>query len=330
MRRLKASATKWLPYFFIAALLLTIPGLPASFVYNKPIKNYNWNLVAGGVHIPSGETADITRHPEIPDFMQLAAEPEISLSLPLWLATTTALAGEQASKSGDSKGKDNNDKKQNTNAWIPFFQSLVWPIFLTLLIVCFWGKFNMIFDAIKDRITKGAGFKIPGVFELLVDKIDETKKIADDTKQTAEETKKDTNKRIWLNFGELYTSQGKWDDAKYSFKEALKEDSKWPNAIVALAKTLREQSQHVNFDQQRIALLNEAEEKCNDAISISKWGTAYYVRATVKQLKKEPMASVEEDLKIAVDLMPELKEFIKEDKYFKGFEGETWFTKVVS
>jgi tetratricopeptide (TPR) repeat protein len=334
MRSPKASATKWLLSFFIAALLLSIPGLPASFVSAKLIKSYSWDLVAGGVNILSDGTAGIAMHPEDPGCMQLPAEPDISRSFPLWLATTSALAGEQsegqALKSGDSPAKGNKEKKESTNAWIPFFQSLVWPIFLILLIVCFWRKFNVIFDAIKERIAQGAGFKIPGVFELLVDKIDKTKKIADDTKQVAEETKRDTNKRIWLNFGELYSSQGKWDDAKYSFNEALKEDSKWPNAIVAFAKTLREQSQNVSSDQQRITLLNEAEEKCNDAINLSKWGTAYYVRATVKKLKNDPMTSVEEDLKAAVDLMPDLKEFIKEDKYFKGVERETWFTKLIS
>jgi hypothetical protein len=46
------------------------------------------------------------------------------------------------------------------NAWIPFLQSLIWPIFIGLLLVFFRGWFRELLDAIKKRIESGSEMSV--------------------------------------------------------------------------------------------------------------------------------------------------------------------------
>ncbi len=51
-------------------------------------------------------------------------------------------------------------------AWIPFFQSLIWPLFLAVFLIANRKWVKEVAEIIKERIRKGSGFKTP-VFELL-------------------------------------------------------------------------------------------------------------------------------------------------------------------
>ncbi|MFZ5819695.1 MAG: pYEATS domain-containing protein [Chloroflexota bacterium] len=50
-------------------------------------------------------------------------------------------------------------------AWIPFFQSLIWPLFLAVFLIANRKWVKDVTEVIKERIRKGSGFKTP-VFEL--------------------------------------------------------------------------------------------------------------------------------------------------------------------
>lgn len=50
-------------------------------------------------------------------------------------------------------------------AWIPFFQSLIWPLFLAVFLILNRKWVREVAEVIKERIRKGSGFKTP-VFEL--------------------------------------------------------------------------------------------------------------------------------------------------------------------
>ncbi len=50
-------------------------------------------------------------------------------------------------------------------AWIPFFQSLIWPVFLAVFLIANRKWVKEVAEVIKERIRKGSGFKTP-VFEL--------------------------------------------------------------------------------------------------------------------------------------------------------------------
>lgn len=43
--------------------------------------------------------------------------------------------------------------------WIPFFQSLIWPIFIAAIVIYFRSTCCEVLAAIAERIKKGAGFK---------------------------------------------------------------------------------------------------------------------------------------------------------------------------
>ena len=45
-------------------------------------------------------------------------------------------------------------------AWIPFFQSLVWPVFLGLLLIFFRSWFRELLDTIKKRIEMGSELSV--------------------------------------------------------------------------------------------------------------------------------------------------------------------------
>jgi len=52
-------------------------------------------------------------------------------------------------------------------AWIPFFQALVWPVFITLLIIFFRDWFVQLLEIIRQRIESGSGISIgPGGLSL--------------------------------------------------------------------------------------------------------------------------------------------------------------------
>jgi hypothetical protein len=51
--------------------------------------------------------------------------------------------------------------------WIPFLQSLIWPIFIGLLLFFFRGWFRELLDAIKNRIASGSEMSVgPSGFTL--------------------------------------------------------------------------------------------------------------------------------------------------------------------
>jgi hypothetical protein len=51
--------------------------------------------------------------------------------------------------------------------WIPFFQSLVWPIFIGVLLIVFRSWFRELLDVIKKRIESGSEMSMgPGGFSL--------------------------------------------------------------------------------------------------------------------------------------------------------------------
>ncbi|WP_164503544.1 pYEATS domain-containing protein [Pleionea sediminis] len=51
--------------------------------------------------------------------------------------------------------------------WIPLMQSLIWPIFITVVIYKFRSRFDEILEAVKVRIEKGSPFNVgPGGINL--------------------------------------------------------------------------------------------------------------------------------------------------------------------
>jgi len=51
--------------------------------------------------------------------------------------------------------------------WIPLLQSLIWPVFIGILILSFRGWFRELLEAIKKQVESGAGLSVgPGGFSL--------------------------------------------------------------------------------------------------------------------------------------------------------------------
>ena len=84
-------------------------------------------------------------------------------------------------------------------ALIPFFQSLIWPIFITVLLFGFGGWFQKFLDVVKKRIESGSEMSVgPSGFALgVAPKLEEPKDAASKSPQQviekyAKETKKET------------------------------------------------------------------------------------------------------------------------------------------
>jgi len=45
-------------------------------------------------------------------------------------------------------------------AWIPFFQSLIWPVFIAVLLILFRGWFRELLQVIKERVKSGSEMSV--------------------------------------------------------------------------------------------------------------------------------------------------------------------------
>ena len=208
--------------------------------------------------------------------------------------------------------------------WVPFFQTLIWIIFLALLLYNSRNYVANFLSAILKRIEEGSGFGLgPGGLSL-----SEVREKAEEATENASLVRRAYHRGHWNILGEMFRLHKKWKDGIFSFNQAIITSPNYPDAFVGLGAIYRDQSKEPQLNsEEKQRLLKMALDKCGKAIELSngRFGPAYLTRATVLCLLNQELANVRKDLETAIDLDPDLKEFITEEPEFEVLKDEEWF-----
>jgi len=215
---------------------------------------------------------------------------------------------------------------------LSLIQTLIWPIFITVLLILGKKYIKDILNIVKTRITSGDSLKIgPLEIETKMNKLflkteDEIDKVED----IAKISKKIADIKFWYVIGETYRRNQEWEDARYSYNRALELDDRYTSAYLALATTNLEESKTINDKTRRSVLIKKSLEFCDRAEHIEATFAPIYFRRAIIKTNSEWFSSkeIEKDLIKAIGLDRSLFPFIAREKAFNHFKKLKWFLNL--
>ena len=120
--------------------------------------------------------------------------------------------------------------------WIPLFQTLVWPVFISVWIVLFLSRLRAFFDAIIERIVAGSPMSL-GLLKLGEGSRVDSLKIGEDLREVSDKIikkgkaevrksldkkqKEDYTYRDWINSAAIAYTENRYEAALHDFSQAL-------------------------------------------------------------------------------------------------------------
>lgn len=149
-----------------------------------------------------------------------------------------------------------------------------------------------------------------------------------EVERKVERAEKKTDTQYWYGLGVTYRLQRSWEDAKYSFRQAIAFDPNYTSAYLGMAGTLRSEAEEAApADRER--LLTAALEHCQKAVTKEpNFAPGYLERAATKARLQHETGEIRLDLQRAVAIDPGIGRFILSERAFDAVRGQSWFREI--